>query len=309
MAAWSDEKVTKTVLVTGANGALGKALIKKLQQEECNIFAVSRKPIPNISTIICDLFDYKDLDLNQVEGDIDCIFHLAAMMPNHTQNCLSDFMRTNSEAVMHLIEKANQNKVTNFVYASSASVIGMPAYIPQDDKHPLKPIHNYSISKLGGELACLTGQNSGMKVAILRLASLYGPAMDKNTVLPFFVDCAHNKKKITLYGSGSRSQDFVHLDDVAQAMWRAFEHDASATYCIGSGQTTTMLGLAETIASIVSNVEVEFSEQDDSQEGVVWHSDISAAQSDFKYDPQISLKEGLARYLDDFQRMQDRKRG
>ena len=121
--------------------------------------------------------------------------------------------------------------------------------------------------------------------------------------LPLFVKKALCNEEIEIWGTGQRAQDFVYVDDVSQAMLKAAERNAQGVYCIGSGVAISMKNLATMIQEMIPNTRVNFVDKADSQEGVIWQSDISKARNDFNYDPQFSLREGLKKFIEEYRRI------
>jgi UDP-glucose 4-epimerase len=291
--------------VTGGTGFIGCALTRRLLQDGWRVTCLSRDArtaaAPGVESYSFDLMRADSLAFDTRFVDrFDAVFHSAALMPGAKPSSEADFIKANASATVRLLEAAQRGGVTRFVYLSSISVIGAPRQIPVREDHPLAPPLTYSLGKLGGEMACAIARSKGVNAVALRLASPYGLGMATTTVLPSFVATALAGKTLRWHGSGSRSQDFIHVDDVVSACLAAAKADAPLPlYNLASGTDTSMRRLAELVASLAPNSRAEASCASDAQEGVCWKIDVSAAKRDLGFSASIALEDGVARHMAD----------
>ncbi len=289
-------------LVTGASGFVGQRLTNLLLENGWEVCCLLRRHLSparkGLSVLMGDLLQHSSLTLDEsVTGPLDAVFHCAALLPDPAISDSSLFIQANTIATLKLIEACEKRGIGRFVYLSSISVIGDPRQVPIPENHVLAPQSAYALSKLGGEQACSIARSHGIKAIAFRLSSPYGSGMNQATVLPLFVRLAREGKPIRWHGSGSRSQDFIHVDDVAAACLLAAEMGASGTYCLGSGQATTMRSLAERVTSLIPGSHAEPSNLPDPQEGRSWQLDMTAAKHDLGFAPGISIDQGLTQYI------------
>jgi len=289
-------------LVTGATGFVGQRLVHGLLDHGWEVCCMVRRPVSpsrrGIATIIGDLLQPERLRLDPAEtGPLDAVFHCAAMLPTAAATDSSLFIEANTTATLRLTEACERRGIGRFIYLSSISVIGEPRHSPITEDHPLGPILPYALGKLGGEFACGIARSRNIKATAFRLSSPYGPGMNPATVLPLFVRLAQDGKPIRWHGSGSRSQDFIHVDDIVTACLRAVEAAEAGTYCLGSGEATSMRRLAELTTTLIPGSHSEASGQPDPQEGRSWQLDMRAASRDLDFTPTVSIEEGLADYI------------
>lgn len=284
-------------LVTGAAGFVGRALVANLIVHGWEVCCLVRRPLtpafPQITTLTGDITQSGLMAACRAKfGDVDAIFHLAAMMPGAGGPMDPRFVEINAAATLRLLAEADN--VGRFVYLSSISVIGLPKESPITERHPLQPRLAYALGKLGGEQACALARVRGRHATALRLSSPYGPGMPSGSVLPTLIRNAIEGRPMRWHGTGSRSQDFVQVDDVAEACRLAATATNSGTFNLGSGTGTSMRTLATTIAELVPGAEAGPSGENDPQEGVSWALDISAAQAELGYRPETDLRDGVA---------------
>jgi len=131
----------------------------------------------------------------------------------------------------------------------------------------------------------------------LRYFNVFGPRQDPlgeyAAVIPKFITNLLNDKPPLIFGDGKQTRDFVYVKDVVQANIRAMQSSATGIFNIGSGKSTDLNTLANSIAEImkVSRLPVyEKPRSGDIRDSV---SDITAAHKAFGYHAGYSLDEGL----------------
>lgn len=121
-------------------------------------------------------------------------------------------------------------------------------------------------------------------------------------VISAFCDRIQKGEGITVYGDGEQTRDFVHAQDVSTAIWQCLTQAGNAegrVMNVGTGRQTSLLQLIETLADLTGHsIEPAFAE---ARAGDVKHSlaDISALQKWTGFKPEISLKDGLEKLLND----------
>jgi len=173
---------------------------------------------PNITCVSGDLTEPATLTAAlAAAGKLDAIFHLGASLTTKANSSDANVhLIANAVATQQLLQSASPS--CPFIFASSATVIGKPEQLPIAEHHPTKPGQLYSLSKLCGELCCeIARQIEGRHVVSLRITSPYGPGMNSSTVLPRYVQQALGSQPVQWFGSGQRTQNFCHVDDVVSA--------------------------------------------------------------------------------------------
>jgi nucleoside-diphosphate-sugar epimerase len=277
--------------------------VRQLSNAGHHVSCLVRQPLtprlPNISVISGDLLDAQSLAIDKRGlGRFDVIFHLAAMLQRYGADSDARIIEANTLATIRLIEAAERGASDRFVYMSSIAVIGHPSGgTPITEMHPVGPRDLYALGKFGGELACNLARTRGLHATAFRLSSPYGPGMTTTTVLPLFVDRALSGNELRWHGSGLRSQDFIHVDDVAIAFISAMEGKTPGLYNLGSGTATSSRTLAETIALSVPGCIAKASGETDPQDHLSWKLEMSAAKRDLGFVPRIALDAGIAEYI------------
>ena len=298
--------MTARALVTGGTGFIGRHLVSALRADGWEVVCALRRDLspadPKITCVKLDLADPGAIPSRLKDiGPVDMVFHLGAMRPDPEATSAVPHLIANGVATMALLEAAAFLAATGFIYISSLSVLGAPTEGPVSENHPLAPAHGYALGKLVGELACeMTRAGDRLKVASLRISSPYGPGMADGSVLPRFIARAVASDDLAWYGSGERTQDFVHVDDVVRACLLAGNTDRPGVYNIGSGRSVSMKALAELAARSVPDCRsrVGAAEVADPQDAVRWEIDIRNARNHLDYRPGVTLEDGLRDYAD-----------
>lgn len=198
------------ILVTGGKGFVGKHLITYLEKKGINCTSY-------------DLYDGENLlnkkQLERAIKKVDVVVHLAAVgdvyqVAKDPQNALT----VGIVGTQNLIEAANKYSIKKIIYISTWEVYGEPQYEPIDEKHPLNPDAPYSIAKYGGELVVRSQMNK-IPWIILRLGTIYGGHMRKNSVFSIFIEKALKNEPILLQNGGMQKRQFTHIDDVSEAIY------------------------------------------------------------------------------------------
>jgi UDP-glucose 4-epimerase len=221
------------ILITGGAGFIGHHLANRLAEHHTvvvydNLYTGdSRRLNSNIEFVKGDLMDLTHL--SKASRDVDVIYHLAA---------ISRVL----ESVKH-VEVAREHEC-KIIYASSREVYGDAQYLPVDEEHPLNPKNPYGASKLAAEhIIRAMATTYDMRYAIIRLANVYGKG-DFSRVIPTFLHNIKEGKDLVIYGSSSKIIDFIHINDMVDALIACLDVDEQILN-IGSGIGTTLRELAD----------------------------------------------------------------
>jgi len=255
------------ILVTGGAGYIGGGLLVKLGEEfpEAPITSLDNlttgdyrhiehlKKDKRYRLLVGDIRKKSDLE-KVITQDTSMIIHLAAMPGVKLCNDRpKDAIDTNIYGTHLLLREAVYHNVKRFVFTSSAAVYGTPEEHPISERHPLKPINLYGVTKVSGEkLVNGCHITSGLNTTILRLSNLYGlSAYTKwKTVIPRFVWQAVHNKALTIRADGKQERNFVHVQDVIDAIIRCLKAPQQAV----AGEIFNVGGEALSVNQIAVNV-------------------------------------------------------
>lgn len=261
------QKKYKVALVTGAAGFIGSHITEKLISLGLKVIAVddlSAGRIENIDFLNNNnLFFYKaDIskksEIEEIfrQNNIDVVFNNAASKKNI---CLLDPSRdleVNAQGTLSLLELSKKYKIKKFVHASSGSVYGEAAVIPQTEDHPINPVSYYGVSKLAGErYVKVFNHLHNLNTTILRYFHVYGPrqdySMDTGGVISIFIKRALNDENIYIHGDGTQERSFTYVQDVVDAnlIVAIKESTSGEFYNIASGININLNSLKDIILS------------------------------------------------------------
>jgi GDP-L-fucose synthase len=265
-------KFDSKVLVAGANGMVGSAIVRNLESKGfTNVVKGTRKSVDFTDELITDEY------IESVEPDY--VFVAAAkvggIMANN--NYKADFLTENLRIQTNIIQSSHRWGVKKLLFLGSSCIYPKFATQPITEDQlmtgPLEPTNDaYAIAKIAGIMMCQAyRQQYGFNAISLMPTNLYGPNdnfdLNSSHVLPAMIRKFHEAAKegyvidyggpwcgpkVQLWGDGSAMREFLHVDDLAEACYVCMEkYDESEHINVGTGRDITIKQLAETIARVV----------------------------------------------------------
>ena len=279
------------VVVTGAGGIVGRAAVARLANSGWRVVpVVSPASSANIpGAIVADLTH----GLPDV-GAFSHVVHLAAALTHdaryHDADASGRLTRRFDDAV---IDSANRQGA-RVVYASTCSLYDpVGSNEKTEDDGALRSDTPYRLAKRETERRLL----SEGRAVIFRLSAPVGPGMFASTVLPCFIQTARSGGTIEVWGSGSREQNFVFADDVADFIWRAMRADAAGLYNV-AGAAVSMRKLARLVVQTIQRGRYEMATAPDPLDGQTARYSGALAWRDLAWQPTTPLEEGIRRCKD-----------
>lgn len=259
----------RTVLVTGGAGFIGARLVRMLI--DSGDFVVNLDAL-TYAADLSRLGEYlRHPRYEFVEGDVcdgallsslfreyrfDVVFHLAA--ESHVDRSIENgcaFARSNALGTAVLLQTAVNEGVGRFVQVSTDEVYGSLGRDdpPWDEDQPLSPNSPYSASKAAGDhFALAFYRTHGLNVSVTRCCNNYGPHQHDEKLLPTILRSLKAKKPVPVYGDGTNTREWIHVDDHCRALMLVAEHGrAGRVYNIGSGVELSNLEMVFTVASLM----------------------------------------------------------
>ncbi len=297
-------------LVTGGAGFVGSNICRLLVDNGWDVSVLDSLTsgyTKNIESLSGVAFTHGDVrDPVAVEKAIDgarVVFHLAASVGNKRSidDPLTD-VQVNAVGTVNVLEAARRHGVGPIVVSSSAGTFGELKTLPIAEDHPVDPDTPYGSSKLFQEKFALSySKLYAMRVSALRYFNVYGPNQRFDAygnVIPIFAYRMLQGQKVTVFGDGEQTRDFVHVQDVAKANWLAATVlGANGAYNLGSGTRVTINALLEIMQAalgIVADIE-----HVDMRPGDVRHSmaNIGKAKAELGFAPSVELEDGVREYM------------
>ncbi len=295
------------VVVTGGAGFVGSHLAEALVGRGHHVVVLddlSSGKLDNIKHLPRTSLEYvrgsvTDLPLlKSIFDGVDLVFHEAAIASvARSIEAPEATHEANATGTLNVLMAAMENRVKKVVFASSCAVYGSTKVLPTGEDVPPDPESPYAAAKLAAEYYCdVFRKVYGLPTVCLRYFNVYGPRQsaesDYAAVIPKMIRAVAEGKSPVIYGDGKQSRDFVFVRDVVTANLLASASEATGTYNAGTGESTDLNQLADTIVGLFgSKLRVV---HEAARPGEVRHSkaDVSRLRS-IGYTPACTLRAGL----------------
>ena len=250
------------ILITGVAGFIGSHIASRFIREGYAVVGVDDLSNGHIDNIPVGLeFIHGDLSqdstINKIPSDCQKILHLAGQSSGEISfdDPVED-LKKNTISTLNLIRYGIANHVERMVYASSMSVYGEVQSEPIAESHVCRPLSCYGVGKLAAE-RYLHVYGSKLPFVSMRMFNVYGPGQDMSNLrqgmVSIYLAQALVKSRIEVKGSVDRFRDFIFIDDVVEAWFRAAISPSARgqTLNIGTGVKTTVRALLELVCELV----------------------------------------------------------
>lgn len=296
-------------LVTGGAGFIGSHIAERLVSEGHSVRILDnlssgrleniRGFADKVEFIEADVRDKPQLDFYAAGCDV--VFHQAAIVSvPYSMEHPQETHDVNIQGTLNVLECARRRGVKRVVFACSAAVYGDDPTLPKrEDMRPM-PISPYGVEKLTGEAYLhVYAQAFGVETVSLRYFNVFGPRQDPKSpysgVISIFVDRLLRGERLTIFGDGNQTRDFVYVGNVVQANILAATKPgvAGRAFNIGCGQETTLRTLASRLAEIAGvPLHIDF-EPPRAGDIVASYADIARARAELGYEPTVRVEDGL----------------
>lgn len=291
-------------LVTGAAGFLGSTLARRLARDGAEIVISDLGQGTGLPTglRVCDLTDRQQVDALVDNQGIDTIIHAGAVSgPMVMADRPLDIWQINVTGTAHLLEAVRRNRVGRFVLCSSIDVYGAGSAAVIDEDAPHAPDTVYGASKVAAE-AALTGyaREHGIDGIALRFSWIYGPGRRTPTTLERLIRAGLTGQAVALDDEAEQRTHYLFIDDAVAGILAAAKAPAAPprrAYNITSGDGVPFKKVVESLNGLLPQLLVSFDQHRSPQAGPTGF-DLSNAQHDLGYRPQVPLSEGLRRYIE-----------
>ncbi|MBI4378507.1 MAG: SDR family oxidoreductase, partial [Nitrospinae bacterium] len=302
------------LLITGGAGFIGSHLCDYLLLKGHHVICMDNLitgDIANIGHIRDDRFIFVKYDVTNymyIEGKLDYILHFASpASPIDYLNHPIQTLKVGSLGTHKALGLAKEKGAT-FLLASTSEVYGDPLIHPQREDYwgnvnPVGPRGVYDEAKRFAEAITMAYHRyHGIPTRIVRIFNTFGPRMRINDgrAVPTFISQALNDEDITVFGDGSQTRSLCYVSDLVEGIYRLMMSEESEPVNIGNPNEMTVLQLAERIIKKTGGKgKIVFKPLpvDDPKQR---RPDISKAKKLLKWEPVVSLENGLDKTIEYF---------
>ncbi|MEV5652932.1 NAD-dependent epimerase/dehydratase family protein [Nocardia sp. NPDC052254] len=284
------------VLVTGANGYIGRTVVAALG-------AAGHEPVAMVRAIGVEiagaaevrLADLLNADsLRRAVCGVDAVCHLAGLTRARDSFAeATQYVRVNVGGTIALLDAMSAVGVGRIVFASTGSIYGSPERQPMSEELPDAPPHPYASSKLAAELVIEAQVGAGELAGVIaRISNVAGGVdPDPTRLLPRTLTAAARHNPLSINGDGSAVRDYLHLQDAAAAFVACIEHLPEAgravRYNIGSGRGTSVMDVVTAVERVTGH-HVPLEHRPPAPEPAMLVMDPSKAAAEIGWSPRHS---------------------
>ncbi len=303
-------------VVTGGAGFIGSHMVDLLLAQGYQVRVVDNltggresnlAQHKNNKDLSCEWMDIRDLPASsKIFQQAKFVFHFAGVgdiVPSIEKPV--EYMSTNVQGTVKVLEAARAASVQKLVYAASSSCYGL-ADVPTKVDHKINPQYPYALSKYMGEEACFHWQQVyKLPVNSVRIFNAYGTRVRTTgvygAVFGVFFKQKLAGKPFTVVGDGEQSRDFLYVTDVAKAFLAAADTEhVGQIYNLGAGNPQTINHLVKLLGAN----DVVYIPKRPGEPDCTW-ADIAKITTELNWKPQVSFEEGVALMLAEIDNWQD----
>jgi dTDP-glucose 4,6-dehydratase len=304
----------KRVVITGAAGFIGSHLAETLLDRDYSVVGIDNLltgDTANISHLINRDFLFIKHDVTNyiyIDGPVDYVLHWAS--PASPIDYLELPIPTLKVGALgtHKALGLAKAKGARFVLASTSEVYGDPLEHPQKESYwgnvnPIGPRGVYDEAKRFAEAMTVAYHRyHGLDAKIVRIFNTYGPRMRVNDgrAVPAFLSQALRNEDVTVFGDGSQTRSFTYITDLVDGIIRLMLSDVNDPVNIGNPRETTIEEIARTIIKMTGSTSKIIYKPLPTDDPKVRQPDITRARTLLKWEPTVSLEQGLVKTLDYF---------
>lgn len=298
----------KKAIVTGANGFVGRYLLRELTKSGYEIWSIVKDENEDISSIkdlnthivYCDLKSILSLPIEIKERDFDCLYHLAWAGSSGEGRKNYELQLENAKACVDAARVAKELRCKRFVGAGSVTELMYREFLKNDGSEP-EMVTCYAIGKIAAEYMtrCVCTEN-GTDFIWGYISNFYGTEDSTQNFINFLIK-SYSQNIVPTLTSGEQKADFMYVSDVARALISMGENGVSGkTYYVGYGSPRPLKEFIIKINSIV-NPDIDTGLGLKSFKGldVDFDSiDMAKLYQDTGFLPKISFEQGIKYTLD-----------
>ncbi len=298
--------------IYGANGFIGRHLVRRLAESGVVIRAVSRKFDQNFAKSFAQLVEFVEADLRQpldmasTLQDVDTVVQLVSTSSPGMKNdhAIADIAE-NVVPHVQFLQSCIRAGVRRYIFISSGgTVYGPGAPVPTPETSQTNPINSHGLTKLVVEKYIqMHGHVDGLEYIILRVANPFGPGQEFRKgqgLIPAILDHWRKDLPVKIFGNGMALRDYLYIDDLIDAIEAAVMLSGQPRLIVnvGSGEVRSVIEVIEAIETATHHkfkreyIEARTTDVD------VANLDIALAKKILKWAPKTKFEDGVRMTVD-----------
>jgi UDP-glucuronate 4-epimerase len=315
----------KRILITGAAGFIGFHLTKALKKRgdfcigldnfnnyynpELKKNRASQLQKLDIEVITSDISDQQKIKQLLLDHGITHVVHLAAQAGvRHSLTHPDDYVSSNLQGFVSLLEALRLNSSIKLIYASSSSVYGTNKKIPfSTEDRTDHPTNLYGATKKANELIAHAYHHLyGIPVTALRFFTAYGPWGRPDMAYYRFAEQICKGEPIAVFNHGAMKRDFTYIDDIVRGTIAAIDLGAACeVFNLGNNRPVDLLYLIHLLEETLGKQAVKEMRPMQTGEVIETFADIEKSQKLLGFSPTVSIEEGISHFIDWFKQYHD----
>lgn len=312
----------KRILVTGCAGFIGFHLAQAIQARgdfcigldnfnpyydpQVKKLRASILKELGVEVVCADICDQSSLKVLLGENGITHLVHLAAQAGvRHSLSHPNDYVSSNLQGFVSLLENIRSLPSIKLIYASSSSVYGVNKKIPFSVEDPTDhPTNLYGATKKANEaIAHAYHHLYGLSVTALRYFTVYGPWGRPDMAYYRFAKQIMNGEPIQVFNRGEMKRDFTYIDDIVKGTLAAIDLGAAhEIFNLGNNRPVDLLHLIQLIEDGLGKKAIKEMLPMQAGEVLETFADIKKSQAILNFQPTVRIEEGISLFLEWFKR-------
>ncbi|MDQ0193531.1 NAD-dependent epimerase/dehydratase family protein [Paenibacillus wynnii] len=290
-------------MITGGYGFIGSTVAERFHKEGYDVYIIDNMSSGSKKNINFKHKGYvlsvEDTKCEEVfrSNRFDAVIHLAAQVSVSVslKNPYQD-AESNVLGLTNMLSLSSRYGARKFIFASSAAVYGVTEEMPIPETSPFGPISPYGMNKMVGEMYCSNWKEMyGLDTLCFRFSNVYGPrqgSSGEGGVVSIFMKQMLENQEITVHGDGNQTRDFIYVEDIADALFRASYSSLDGVYNLSNCQENSINDLIRELQQLQGDALINYVP---SREGDVYSSTLDNARIMHALDwsPKYTLQSGL----------------
>lgn len=299
----------KKVLVTRGAGFIGSHTVNALVERGTEVIVIDNLVTgqeenlnPRAKTYRLNITDPKIEGIFEEEKP-QLVYHFAfnVLVPQSVKNPLMDM--DSIAGSVNILQNAKKYGVERIIFTSSGFVYGNTKNLPAGETEPFSPISPYAVAKHTAESYMKLFKTAyGLPSITLRYSAVYGPGQVAGAMADYIRKLA-NGQQAEIWGDGSKTRDYVYIDDVIRANFLVLELPSGypePIFNIGTGIETTLNTLYKKTAGLLGKEAKPIYWPDRPGEQMRYSLDYSKIKRVLGWEPRVTLDEGLKETVESY---------